>query len=335
MDVIRNMLKGRKISAAIDFASDRTRLVVQHAGKGGTKGRVLELPGADLSQGVRDSVVDALRQRVREQRMREARCRVSLAAGCFRCEMATLPAMTDAELAVSARFEAMDRFNVEPSDAVIRHLSLGGAAGAPRSVLLLTLPLGTARHAAEAVMAAGLQMDSLEHAAIAGLRAATRMDAGMATGTVAWLHVEPRVASLLVQQDGELRFLRDIEGEWAVSPRTQTRTRVTPRPDDGSISLEADGSDENWRWSALAEEVLRGLRAACCEGSWPARLMVAGPAAEASLCQVMVGVCGLETGLAPCAGWMTGIDGTCDAAWAAVMGAALNTSPANAERRAA
>lgn len=334
MDAIHNMLQGRKISAAIDFATDRTRVLVHQAGAAPTS-RAIELPGADLSQGVRESVVEALRQRVREQRMREGHCRVSVAAACFRCEMATFPEMTDAELAVSARFEAMDRFNVESSDAVIRHLPLLSAADAPRSVLLMTLPLGTARHAAEAVMAAGLQMDSLEHAAIAGLRAATALDSGMATGTVAWLHVEPRVASLLVQQDGELRFLRDIEGEWAAMPCTQTRIRPAPRRDDGAIPLVGDEPDEHWRWSALAEEALRGLRAACGDGGWPTRMMVAGPAAEAALAQTLVGVCGLDACLAPCTDWTTGTEGVRGESWAAVMGVALNTEAARSERRAA
>jgi hypothetical protein len=335
MDVIHNMLKGTKITAAIDFAADRTRLIVQQASKGGTKGRVLELPGADLSQGVRESVVEALRLRVREQRMREARCRVSLAAGCFRCEMARLPAMSDTEVGQSARFEAMDRFGVEPSDTVIRHVSLGGKPGEPRQVLLMSLPLGTARHAAEAVMAAGLQLDSVEHAAIAGLRAATELDAGMATGTVAWLHVEPRVVSLLVQHDGELRFMRDFEGEWAVTPRTHTRTHVMHRPDDGSIPLAGDDAEESLRWSCLAEDVLRGLRQSCGEQSWPTRLMVAGGTADAALCQALVGVCGVQACLAPCTDWMTGIEGTRDHAWASAMGVALVTHGTESVRRAA
>jgi len=333
MDAIRNMLKGRSVSAAIDFAADRTRLLVQD----GARGHAMELPGADLAQGVRDSVIDALRQRVCERRLRDGRSRVSIAASCFRCEMATLPAMTDTELASSARFEAMDRFGVEPTDAVIRHLPLAGSArGAGRQVLLLALPVGTARHAAEAVMAAGLRLDSLEHAAIAGLRAATAMDAGMATGTVAWLHVEPRVASLLVQQDGDLRFMRDFEGEWAVAPRTQTRTRVSMRKDDdGSIPLApVDDEDENWRWSCLAEEVLCSLRQAGDRESWPSRLMVAGGPADASLCDALGGVCGLDASLAACAQWGAGVDGTRDHAWAAAMGAGLPAA-SDAARRAA
>jgi len=63
MDAIRNMLKGRSVSAAIDFEADRTRLLVQD----GARGHAMELPGADLAQGVRDSVIDALRQRVCER----------------------------------------------------------------------------------------------------------------------------------------------------------------------------------------------------------------------------------------------------------------------------
>lgn len=329
MDVIRNMLKGRSATAAIDFAADRTRLLVQD----GARSRVLELPGADLSQGVRDSVVEALRQKVSEFRLRDAHARVSVATSCFRCEMATLPAMTDTELMSSARFEAMDRFGVEPSDAVIRHLSLGGKRGAGRSVLLLALPMGTARHAAEAVMAAGLRLDSLEHAAIAGLRAATAMDAGVATGTVAWLHVEPRVASLLVQQDGDLRFMRDFEGEWAVAPRTQSRTRVAPRDDDSIPLAPVDEADESWRWSCLAEEVLRALRQAGDGDGWPAQLMVAGATADTALCAALGGVCGVEASLAPCAGWGQA-EGTRDHAWAAAMGTGLEARP-DAARRAA
>lgn len=330
MDAIRNMLKGRNVSAAIDFAADRTRLLVQE----GSRTRAVELPGADLATGVRDSVVDALRQKVAEFRMRDGRCRVSVAASCFRCEMATLPSMTDAELSSSARFEAMDRFAVEPTDAVIRHLALGGVRGSGRSVLLLALPMGAARHAAEAVMAAGLRMDSLEHAAIAGLRAASTMDAGMATGTVAWLHVEPRVASLLVQQDGDLRFMRDFEGEWAVSPRTQTRTRVAVRKDDDSIPLAPEeDQDESWRWSCLAEEVLRSLRHAGEGDAWPARLMVAGGTADASLCDALGGVCGVDVTLAACAGWGT-VEGTRDHAWAAAMGTGLDGRTEGARRAA-
>lgn len=330
MDAIRNMLKGRNVSAAIDFAADRTRLLVQE----GPRVHAVELPGADLATGARDSVIDALRQKVAEFRMRDGRCRVSVAASCFRCEMATLPAMTDAELSSSARFEAMDRFGVEPSDAVIRHLPLGNARGSGRSVLLLALPMGTARHAAEAVMAAGLRMDSLEHAAISGLRAASALDPAMATGSSAWLTVEPRVASLLVQHDGELRFMRDFEGEWAVSPRTHTRTRVAVRKDEDSIPLApADEPDESWRWSCLAEEVLRSLRHAGEGDAWPARLVVAGGTADASLCDALSGVCGIDASLAPCATWGRA-EGTRDHAWAAAMGATLECR-ADGARRAA
>lgn len=333
MNALMNKLGARQATVAVDFGADAVRVAVLGRGRdGGLKAdHSFTLPAVDLAQGMPESVSRALAARVRAMKLVGCRARVTISALAFQVETATLPALSESELEASARFEAIGRFGIDEDDSIVRHLTLGGSGDA-RQVLLMTLPVLTARHAAEAIVAAGLRPESVEHAAFAALEGACVHQPELESGLTALLHVEPRIATLMLHRDGRLLFVRAMRGEWTVAAPSAP---VAATPIEGDIPLDPVDSDAGWRWSSLAEESLRFLRQGCGETSWPDRLVVSGAAAcDRSLIEALRGVCGMPVAAAPCAQWAAA-EVTLDAGWAACLGAGLRADAGASHRRAA
>lgn len=334
MNALLNKFGTRQATVAVDFGADAVRVAALRRGEDGAWAvqSAFALPAVDLSQGMPASAVHALSDRVRAAGLRGCRARVTISAIAFQSETATLPSLEQGELAASARFEAIGRLGVDEADTIIRHFTLGGT-GDTRQVLLLTLPALTARHAAEAVVASGLQPESIEHAAVSVISGVCGHQHEAEVGLTAFLHVEPRAATVMQLRDGRLTFLRALRGEWTAAPTAAPVVEATAH--EGDIPLDTVDSDTGWRWSSLAEETLRCLRQACGDASWPDRLVVSGAAAgDRSLVDALRGVCGMPVAAAACPTWARA-EQTLDAGWAACLSAAMHESGRASQRRAA
>jgi hypothetical protein len=290
-----------------------------------------ELPGCSLEATDTTAFREAIRVWVRAARAEGMRCRVAMGASFFRVDTATLPSMSESELASSARFEALDRFGLEASEAVIQHLVTGETAGG-REVALFAAPLAQVRRLAEIVMEAGLLPESVEHAAVTAARGAMRSERGMSADLVASMHVEPTVATLTLWRAGRLAAIRSIAGDWKSQPQVESHVSVE---DPDAIPLEPVATC-GWRWSALAEETLRSLRRACSDTEWPACLAVSGLAArDADLVRAVGGVCGLPTVAADCGSWVHATSCRLDPSWAPMLGVATPVAAESNIRKAA
>jgi len=237
----------------------------------------------------------------------------TLPAELFQTDIARLPAMTDKELTESVRFEAIDRFGIDGESSVIGHLRLGGTAGGSNEVLMMAIPREIVNAASEIISSNHTSAFRIEHAALAALRAISRQRSSECADPAesrdfALLHIEDRVATLILLRDGALSFLRAIRGDWAPVGMTIHRRTHSGRTlhgnDTGTISLGSDGGDDTgtaWRWCALAEETLRCLRHVehSAGGWWPKEIVLTGPAAtDPQAAATIESVCGVRSSLA-------------------------------------
>lgn len=267
-----------------------------------------------------------LRSAVRSEGLQGSACRITLPTRLFRIEAAALPPMSEVERERSARFEAMDRFGLDPEAAIVRHVPLGGDG---RQVLLMAAEVATMSTALRPVLQAGLLPHAVEPAAWSAIRGLTRWGAVPHGERTAFIHLEPDVASLAVIHQGVVESFRCIHGQW--SETMATRSRSLPH-DEGELPLEPDG--EGWRWSALAEEMVRALRGPRDSADWPSRMLLAGMEADdAELARTLSGVCGLAVMAAGSARWLGGSDLRGEG-WAAAAGSAA-VIEASMHRRAA
>ena len=206
------------------------------------------------------------------------------------------------------------------ADVMIQHASLPCKTAGKSALLLLSVPLLYIRNATQAVMAAGLSPCSIENAACAALHGAELRHDGFNIGLIAFMHIEPQQAVLLLMKDGQLQAIRAMQGDWAVAAPS---TEVATNTNDNSLALEPVASEGAWRWSSLAEETLRCMRQACVESSLPTRMLVTGaPSSDHELLETFKGVCGLESVSLNSAGWSTGAEKLTSDTWAAALGAA-------------
>lgn len=242
---------------------------------------------------------------------RGQRIAATLPAELFQVDMARLPAMADEELAESVRFEATDRFGIDRDGHAIGHLRLGGTAGGGTEVLMMAVPRSAVSAACAALGTRDTHAFRIEHAALAALRAIGRQRASECDDPAdardyALLHLEDRVATLVLLRDGAVAFLRAIRGDWAPAGATQLRRTQAGRPivlDDGAIPLDGPVPDgtASWRWCTLAEESLRCLRhfEKSTAGWWPRELVLTGPAAmDPQAAATVESVCGVRASLA-------------------------------------
>ena len=318
----QNILTKQTTAIAVDFAADALRCIAIEQAVDGTWTRrvAFELPAAPLDRSMDDSALREFSAKVSEAGLTGCKCRVTIASHLFRMDMAQLTSMSENELAKSARFEAIDRFNVNEADVMIQHASLPCKTAGKSALLLLSVPLLYIRNATQAVMAAGLSPCSIENAACAALHGAELRHDGFNIGLIAFMHIEPQQAVLLLMKDGQLQAIRAMQGDWAVAAPS---TEVATNTNDNSLALEPVASEGAWRWSSLAEETLRCKRQACVESSLPTRMLVTGaPSSDHELLETFKGVCGLESVSLNSAGWSTGAEKLTSDTWAAALGAA-------------
>ena len=318
----QNILTKQTTAIAVDFAADALRCIAIEQAVDGTWTRrvAFELPAAPLDRSMDDSALREFSAKVSEAGLTGCKCRVTIASHLFRMDMAQLTSMSENELAKSARFEAIDRFNVNEADVMIQHASLPCKTAGKSALLLLSVPLLYIRNATQAVMAAGLSPCSIENAACAALHGAELRHDGFNIGLIAFMHIEPQQAVLLLMKDGQLQAIRAMQGDWAVAAPS---TEVATNTNDNSLALEPVASEGAWRWSSLAEETLRCMRQACVESNLPTRMLVTGaPSSDHELLETFKGVCGLESVSLNSAGWSTGAEKLTSDTWAAALGAA-------------
>ena len=302
---------------AVDFGRSSVRLL--QLGAAGTSYRCLaagEIPGSLLEgNGPRldaEAMSARIRETVRGLGFSGQRTTATLPAELFQADIARLPAMDDKELAESVRFEALDRFGLEADSAVIGHLRLGGTAGGGNEVLMLAIPREAVTTASRALSTGETAAVRIEHASLAALRAVTRQrlsecEDPAAARDYAMIHLEDRVATLVVLREGNVCFLRSIRGEWASAGMTMIRRTRTGRTmagrGDGAIELEGDPGEHGgsaWRWCSLAEESLRCLRHVerAAGGWWPQEIAITGPAAvDPEAAATVESVCGVRASL--------------------------------------
>ena len=318
----QNILTKQTTAIAVDFAADALRCIAIEQAVDGTWTRrvAFELPAAPLDRSMDDSALREFSAKVSEAGLTGCKCRVTIASHLFRMDMAQLTSMSENELAKSARLEAIDRFNVNEADVMIQHASLPCKTAGKSALLLLSVPLLYIRNATQAVMAAGLSPCSIENAACAALHGAELRHDGFNIGLIAFMHIEPQQAVLLLMKDGQLQAIRAMQGDWAVAAPS---TEVATNTNDNSLALEPVASEGAWRWSSLAEETLRCMRQACVESNLPTRMLVTGaPSSDHELLETFKGVCGLESVSLNSAGWSTGAEKLTSDTWAAALGAA-------------
>ena len=319
----QNILTKQTTAIAVDFAADALRCIAIEQAVDGTWTRrvAFELPAAPLDRSMDDSALREFSAKVSEAGLTGCKCRVTIASHLFRMDMAQLPSSkSENELAKNAHFEAIGRFNVNEADVMIQHASLPCKTAGKSALLLLSVPLLYIRNATQAVMAAGLSPCSIENAAYAALHGAELRHDGFNTGLIAFMHIEPQQAVLLLMKDGQLQSVRAMQGDWAVAaPSTEVATNTT----DNSLALEPVASEGAWRWSSLAEETLRCMLQACVASSLPTRMLVTGaPSSDHELLESFRGVCGLESVSLNSAGWSKGAEKLTSDTWAAALGAA-------------
>ncbi len=332
---------------AIDFGRSSTRLLQLNHANGTAYGcrAAAEIPGAALPGGSGPLASDAdlgsrMRQVLEGLGFVRGLATVTVPAEAFQSDIARMPQMTDAELAESVRFEALDRFGIRPEDSSIGHVRLGGTAGGTQEVLMLALSRTVVQRASAIASSAGLGLVRIEHAALAALRAIGRQRASECADPTdaqdfAMLHLEDRVATLVVVREGNLSFMRSIAGDWAPAGMTSVRRTGTGRgtslrlaDDEIPVGNESGPCDSSgWRWCSLAEESLRCLRhfQRTSGGWWPRAIAITGPAAmDPQAAATIESVCGAPCALSvpirmidapePCIqgnAWIAAIGGSC------------------------
>jgi Tfp pilus assembly PilM family ATPase len=308
----RGWFSRRHAEVAADFGRGSLRLLqFEHAGAAYACTAAAEVPGCVLEGGTAPTTTpeefgDRVRAAATQVGFAGAHAAITLPAECFQADIARLPAMTDAELAESIRFEATDRFGITAESASIGHLRLGSTTGGSNEVLMLAVHNDTVRRAAMAMVRAGFRPARVEHAALAALRAVSRQRSSECTDPAdarefAMIHLEDRVATLAAVREGSLSFLRTVRGDWAPAGMTAARRATAIRLSSDAIELEPAAPESTaWRWCALAEEVLRCLRhfERTSGGWWPRAIAVTGPAAnDPQSAATLESVCGARTSL--------------------------------------
>ena len=333
----QNILTKQTMAVAVDFAADALRCIaIERAADGAWTRRVaFELPPVSLDRSMEDAALQEFSAKVSAAGLNGCRCRVTIASNLFRMDTAQLPIMNEQELAASARFEAIDHFGVSEADFMIQHAMLPCATAGRCGLLLLAAPVLVIRNATQAVMNAGLSPCSIENAACAALRAAEQKYEGLNNGLVAFMHVEAKQAVLLLMKDGQIQFVRAMQGDWSSVAREQ-ETACNDNSQTDSIALDPIDFGGAWRWSSLAEETLRCMRQACGESSWPSRLVVSGGVStDVELLSTLKGVCGLESASVGSTSWSTGNEELKSDTWAAALGAASLDIQTTSTKRAA
>lgn len=329
---------------AVDFGRSSVRLL--QLAPGGTAYRcaaAAEIPGVIFDgNGPRlepGAMAERIRGTVTGLGFAGDRVSATLPAELFQTDIARMPAMTDAELAESVRFEALDRFGLGESEAVVGHLRLGGTVGGGNEVLMLALPRSVADAASMALTGPSTGVVRLEHAALAALRAVTRQRGSECRDPAeardyAMLHLEDRVATLVVLREGNVSFLRSIRGEWAPAGMTLSRRTRAARTHPGDVEIFAAddaGAGTAWRWCSLAEESLRCLRHVerASGGWWPSEMVITGPAAtDPEAAATVESVCGVRTSLAVPIRMVEGPEACVHGnSWIAAIGAACAELP--------
>jgi Tfp pilus assembly PilM family ATPase len=329
----------RHPDVAADFGRGSLRLLqLGHAGAAYACAAAAEVPGCVLEGGTApasspEDFGDRVRAACAGVGFAGRQAAITLPAECFQADIARLPAMSDAELTESIRFEATDRFGISADSASIGHVRLGSTTGGSNEVLMLAVAKATVQRAAMAVARAGFRPTRVEHAALAALRAVSRQRTSECADPAdardfAMIHLEDRVATLAAVRDGSLSFMRTVRGDWAPAGMTASRRATAIRLAGDAIELEPSAPESTaWRWCALAEEVLRCLRhfERTSGGWWPRAISVTGPAAnDPQSAATLESVCGARTALcvpirsierpAPCIHgntWIAAIGGAC------------------------
>lgn len=303
---------------AVDFGRSSMRLLqlaaagtdYQCTAAAEIAGSIFEGNGLRLDS---DAMTERIRETIAGLGFAGQRVTATLPADLFQTDIARLPAMTDQELTQSVRFEAIDRFGIDGDNSVIGYIRLGGTAGGSNEVLMMAIPRQTVNAASTVISSNNTSAFRIEHAALAALRVITRQRTSECADPAdsrdfAMLHIEDRIATLILLRDGSLSFLRAIRGDWAPVGMTIHRRTHSGRTfhgnDTGSISLTSDSSDDSgtaWRWCALAEETLRCLRhVEHGAGGWyPREIVLTGPAAtDPQAAATIESVCGVRSSLA-------------------------------------
>ncbi len=338
----------RRIGAApiaVDFGRSSVRLLKLGSAGGAYRCQAAaEIPGVVFDgNGPRfepEAMAERIQGTVRGLGFAGTRVSATVPAELFQVDIARMPSMNDAELAESVRFEALDRFGLGRDEAVVGFLRLGGTVGGGNEVLMMALPRGVADIAARTLSTADTGAMRLEHAALAALRAITRQRASECADPAeardyAMLHLEDRVATLVVLREGNVCFLRSIKGDWASAGMTMSRRTRTGRTSHGDIEIySADDAAAGtaWRWCSLAEESLRCLRHVerATGGWWPREVAITGPAAtDPEAAATVESVCGVRTSLAVPIRMLAEPEACVHGnAWIAAVGAACAELPA-------
>jgi len=307
------------------------------------------------------------------------RCAVTLPASCFLSDTIVLPELDDDDRADSLRWEAVDRFSVEHDDVAVGALRLrvptgativnpgSGGSGTPAPAPLPAVPGGsagtehvlialrrtTAMHALNPLVAAELTPVRVESAALAGLRTAWAHWARTSHEPLAFVHIEPTLATFLLARDQELVFHRAMPGQYQLATTTLSHkvtassrlhaTEPPPRPgatstsgraaapagDPDAIPVEvrSPAADRRaFRWSGLADEILQCLRYVERRGAgqWPGGLITSGPCAgQVELLATLESICGVPSHPASASGVVDPLPATLSPSlWASALGSA-------------
>lgn len=273
------------------------------------------------------------------------RCAVCLPSTAFLVDTVAMPEVDEADRAEACACEAVDRFGVESEEITAGSLRLAPApalaatagAAAPASApppassapsgpeqLLVAVRRRTAMLALDPLLSAGLAPTRLEAAPLAALRTAWASHAGTIEGALAFVHIEPTTATMLMARDGELLFHRAIVGEFG-SPRIAAATALG-ESDAAPIELRTIGADRRaFRWSGLADEILQCLRYVERRGAgqWPSTIITSGPCAgQVELLATLESICGVPSQSISATGVVDPLPATLSpSVWAAALGA--------------
>ncbi len=326
--------RGSSISPiAVDFGRRSVRLLQLSKGEtaypcvAGAElpGWVLGASSAETGLATGGDVTARLHEVVTQCGFSGQACMLALPSEHFQLDTVRLPVMADSELLQSVQFEAADKFALDSTTSVVGHVRLGAPTGGQQDILIMALPRTIVEAAVSPVSAAGLGAMHLEHAAFAALRAVSRQRDFEVTeeaesANYGMVHIEDRVATLIVVKDRLPVLVRCIIGDWAPANTTMHRTgggtvhtqnarRTAHGADEAAIALEPDSvgaegdahTHPSLRWCSLAEEALRCLRhlERSLNGWLPKRLVVTGPAAwDPQAVASMESVCGVQSELA-------------------------------------
>lgn len=217
-----------------------------------------------------------------------------------------------------------------PSPALAHQISASGAEH-----LLIALRRATAMNALDPLIRAELAPVRIESSALAGLRTTWAHWSRTTSEPLAFVHIEPALATVLLARDGELLFHRAIPGVFAV-PRSPTIVSGASHGGHGGhgghgdaipVEMRAPAADRRaFRWSGLADEILQCLRYVERRGAgqWPTGLVTSGPCGgQVELLATLESICGVPSHSASGAGVVDPLPATLSpSTWAAALGAA-------------